>query len=383
MRRAGNTTGAIQTANGDITPEGLVTLQPSPEASNQIGSPSPSDILTAFPDLPPSILQDEIPVFAPTYSPAPESVGGGDNVGGGSGGSSQIPTTATSSIGGGDSSGSGSSPVPTIFWDESGVAEGEGAGQSESGNAGPSSPTPTTKDHIGPTPSPVVTGGDAEDTRTPTPQDNAGSSAGDTLAPSTADLKPTDIGDESTSAPVKAPTTEQIFQESDLSAGIAPSALPSIVDFTSTSEYPSEEPYSSLLPSSASEDTDSSSLPSVEPTDQTNDSFDLFPSTLPSFLPIDLEMTNGPTSLSNSPSYFAADTTGRPSSRPSAGAAPLPAVEVSEKPSNPPAKGPSKKPTEQPTQQPIPQPTKVRMIVFTITSILVLLTVTLWWTFSY
>ena len=111
-RRAGNTTGAIGTANGDVTPEGLVTLQPSSGASNQIGSPSPSDVLTSFPDLPPSTIPEQVPVFTPTYSP--ESLQGGEGFGGGSGSSSPMPTTSTSSIGGGDVNGGGSSLVPTI-----------------------------------------------------------------------------------------------------------------------------------------------------------------------------------------------------------------------------------------------------------------------------
>lgn len=125
-RRDGNTTGAIGTANGDVTPEGLVTLKPSSGASNQIGSPSPSDVLTSFPDLPPSTIPEQVPAFTPTYSQ--ESLQGGEGFGGGSGSSSPMPTTTTSSIGGGDANGGGSSLVPTIVGGDSDGAEGNSAG---------------------------------------------------------------------------------------------------------------------------------------------------------------------------------------------------------------------------------------------------------------
>ena len=379
-RRAGNTTGAIGTANGDVTPEGLVTLQPSSGASNQIGSPSPSDVLTSFPDLPPSTIPEQVPVFTPTYSP--ESLQGGEGFGGGSGSSSPMPTTTTGSIGGGDVNGGGSPLVPTIVGDDSDGAEGSGAGQSGSGSTGALSPSPTSKDHNGSTLSPAVTGeysqvptaldgsggGGDEDTKIPTlaPRGEAGSSTGTTSSPSSGSLPPVDIGDETTSAPINAPTTEQIFEESGLSDGIAPSALPSIEVLSSESGHPSVEPHTSLLPTLASDNSVSISLPSVEPTDQPDDATDSFPSSLPNASPIEPGVTNGPSSFapstasSNSPSFFSSDgrTSGSPTARPLA----LPTVQMSESPTDNPTEGPSKKPTEQPTQQPSPRPTRVRMI---------------------
>lgn len=382
-RRAGNTTGAIGTANGDVTHEGLVTLQPSSGASNQIGSPSPSDLLTSFPDLPPSIIPEQVPVFTTTYSPSPESLQGGEGFGGGSGSSSPMPTTTTSSIGGGDVNGGGSSLVPTIVGGDSDGAEGSGAGQSGSGSTGTLSRSPTSKDHNGSTLSPAVTdeysqvptaldgsggGGGDEDTKIPTlaPRGEAGSSMGTTSSPSSGSLPPVDIGDETTSAPVNAPTTEQIFEESGVSDGIAPSALPSIEVLSSESGHPSEEPHSSLLPTLASDNSVSISLPSVEPTDQPDDATDSFPSSQPDASPIEPGVTNGPSSFapstasSNSPSSFSSDgrTSGSPTARPLA----LPTVEMSESPTDNPTEGPSKKPTEQPTQQPSPRPTRVKMI---------------------
>ena len=362
-RRAGNTTGAIGTANGDVTPEGLVTLQPSSGASNQIGSPSPSDVLTSFPDLPPSTIPEQVPVFTPTYSP--ESLQGGEGFGGGSGSSSPMPTTSTSSIGGGDVNGGGSPLVPTIVGGDSDGAEGSGAGQSGSGSTGALSPSPTSKDHNGSTLSPAVTGeysqvptaldgsggGGDEDTKIPTlaPRGEAGSSMGTTSSPSSGSLPPVDIGDETTSAPINAPTTEQIFEESGLSDGIAPSALPStsIQVLSSESGHPSEEPHASLLPTLASDNSVSISLPSVEPSDQPDDTTDSFPSSLPNASPIEPGVTNGPSS-------FAPSTASSNS--------PLPTVERSESPTDNPTEGPSKKPTEQPTQQPSPRPTRVRLI---------------------
>ena len=379
-RRAGNTTGAVETVDGGVIPEGLVTLRPSPAASNQIGSPSPSDVLTSFPDLPPSILQEQVPVFTPTYSP--ESMKDEEGFGGEKGNSSPIPTATTSSVGGDDVNGSGSSPVPTLVGGESGGVEGNGAGQSGSGSTGALSPSPTSKDYNGSTLSPAGTGeysqvptpsngsgGGDEVTKNPTLADEAGSSSESTSGPSSGSLPPTDIGDETTSAPVKAPSTGQIFEESDLSAVIAPSALPSIVELSSTSEHPSEEPYSSFLPTLASDSSVSSSLPSVEQTGQPDDATDSVPSSLPNSSPIEPGMTKGPSSFapsiasSNSPSFFSSDarTSGSPTARPFT----LPTVEMSESPTDVPTEGPTKKPTEQPTRQPTPRPTRVRMICLT------------------
>lgn len=367
-RRAGNTTGAVETADGDVTPEGLVTLQPSSRASNQIGSPSPSNVLTSFPDIPPSIFQEQVPVFTPTYWFMKD----GEDFGDGSGSSSPIPTTTAVS------------PVPTIAGGGSDGAEGNGAGQGgNDGSTGALSPSPTSKDHNGSTLSPAGTGeysqiptasdgsgggGGDEVTKIPTlaPQDEAGSSLGTTSSPSPGNVPPIGIGDETTSAPVNAPTTEQIFEETGLSDGIAPSALPSIEVLPLESGHPSEEPHSSLLPTLASDNLGSSSLPSVAPADQPGDATDSFPSSLPNSSPIEPGMTNGPSSFapsiasSNSPSFFPTDN--RPSSSPTAGPLTLPAVKMSESPTDNPTEGPSKKPTEEPTQQPSPRPTKVRMI---------------------